>query len=645
MKVQSKAFAVVSLLVVLSMVLAACAQPAPQEIIKTVVVTQEVMVQGTPQVQEKVVTATPEPTAAPTAAPEAKPTDTAVLALQQEPDTLHPLIGSMMSRTIVMGAVLIGCMSQNETADWVNLGCDGEIPTLENGEAKFVGEGADKHLEVTHKIKAGWRWTDGTPVTTKDVIAAWKIGMDPAVENAGRVTTEKIYDIVATDDSTWTVIFMSQAQAKQAAEGTLTGNIDFASYKEDYVQSGFADLTGPVVDPIYWTIGVTWLPAHVMGLDIVPGEEQKNLDWTTVPGDGPYKIKEWKQGQEIVLEKVDAPFPLGDAKLKTVIFRFFAETAAVIAALQNGELDAVTGTGGLSVNNAPDLDKIEAAGQYKVLYQPGYQWEHIDLNTAKFPFDDVKVRQAMYYSIDKQSLVDKLYFGKQKTADLPVPEGLSWAYTDTYNKYPYDPEKAKALLAEAGWDCSATPCTKEIDGAKKSLEFTLMTTDRADRQALAQVIQQQLKANGFGVNLQFLYGRGLFAAASAGGPLSAGTFQAAIYTWITGDDPGFVGLYDCAGIPSEANGFGGQNNPQWCNPEADKLIKANETDPEISLSREKRKPILEEFFKIWTAEVPVIPLFSNTRVYVIRSGFVNWKAGPTNNSPDTWNIWEWELSK
>ncbi len=641
MKTRGKVFVGMSLLVALSMILAACAQP--QEVVKTVVVTQEVVVAGTPQIQQVVVTATPEPTEAPTATPVPQPADTVVLALQQEPDTLHPLIGAMMARTIVMSPVLIGCMGQNEKAEWINLGCEGDIPTIDNGGAVFVGEGADRHLEVTHKIRDDWRWTDGTPVTTADVIYAWKLIMDPNMEVAARDTTEKIYDIVAVDEKTFKVVFMSEAQAKAAAEGTLTGNVDFAAFQADYSEAGYGDQAGPVVDPVYWYVGVTWLPQHVIG--DVPAAEQASIDWTTVPGDGPYVIKEWKQGQELVLEKSDQPFPLGDAKIKTIIFRFFAETAAVLAALQNGEIDAVTGTGGLTVANAPDLDKIEAAGMYKVLYEPGYQWEHIDLNTTKFPFDDLKVRQAMYHSIDKQALVDKLYFGKQKTTDLPVPPGLSWAYTDTYVKYPYDPEKAKALLAEAGWDCSTNPCTKEIDGVKKNLEFTLMTTDRADRQALAQVIQQQLKANGFGVNLQFLYGRGLFATASAGGPLSARTFDAAIYTWITGDDPGFLGLYNCSAIPSEANGYSGQNFPGFCNERADELLALNETDPEVSLSREKRKPILEEFFKIWTENVPVIPLFSNTRVYVVRVGFANFKPGPTQYAADGWNAWEWELVK
>lgn len=631
---QKKFMTVVGILVLVSMILASCTPAAP--VIQTVVVTE--VVEG--KTVEKVVTATAVPPTAPPPTAVPKAADTVVLALQQEPDTLHPLIGSMMARTIVNSAFLLGCMGQNEAAEWIPLGCE-TVPTLENGGAAFAGDGADKHLEVTYKIRKDWRWTDGTPVTAKDAVYAWKLVMDPKMEVAARTSTEKLYDVAEVDANTVKALFMSENQAKEAAAGTLKGNVDFAAFKADYEESAYADTKGSVVDPVYWYVGINFgfLPSHVIGT--VPADQQATIDWTKTPGDGPFYVKEWKQGQEIVLEKSDKPFALGDPKIKTLIFRFYAETAAVISALQNGEVDVVTGTGGLSVANAPDLDKIEQAGLYKVLYEPGYQWEHIDLNMTKFPLDDIKVRKALYYATDRQSLVDKLYFGKQSTTDLPIPKGLSWAYTDNYTKYPYDPEKAKALLAEAGWDCKALPCTK--DG--KNLEFTLMTTDRADRQALAQVIQSMWKKINVGVNIQFLYGRGLFATADAGGPLSARTFDAAIYTWITGDDPGHLGLYDCASIPSKENNYAGQNYTGFCNKDADQALRNNESDPVISLSREKRFPELEKFYKIWTDEAPVIPLFSNTRVYVVRNGLKNFKAGPTQYAADVWNSWEWELQK
>jgi peptide/nickel transport system substrate-binding protein len=272
-------------------------------------------------------------------------------------------------------------------------------------------------------------------------------------------------------------------------------------------------------------------------------------------GDGPYVVKEWKAGQELVLEAATQPFPLGAPKIKTIVWRFFAETKAVIAALQKGEIDAVTSVAGLSPADSPDLDKIAAGGLYKQWYFTEYSWEHIDLNVQKFPLNDVKVRQALYNGIDKKALIDSLYFGKYTAAELPgaILQTNSQFYTSEYTKYTFDVNKAKALLKEAGWDCSAVPCTKTDAGAKKNFEITLMTTDRADRTRLAQVIQSMWKALNVGVNLQFLYGRGLFAACSAGGPLYCRTYDAAIYTWVGGDDPGFWGLYNCAGIPTKEN--------------------------------------------------------------------------------------------
>lgn len=192
---QNKLMFALGLVVLLSMVMAAC-QPVVQTVEVKVVETQ--IVAGTSVVKEvtKVVVVTPTAVPAtavpPTAAPKAS--DTAVVVLQQEPDTLHPGVGSMMARTIALAPIFVGCMGQNEKAVWIPLGCE-SVPTIDNGGAKWVGEGADKHLEVTYKIRKDWRWTDGTKVTTKDVLAWWKLNMDPEFEVASRVGYEKIYDL------------------------------------------------------------------------------------------------------------------------------------------------------------------------------------------------------------------------------------------------------------------------------------------------------------------------------------------------------------------------------------------------------------------------------------------------------------------
>jgi peptide/nickel transport system substrate-binding protein len=648
---------VLGVIVILSMLLSACATPTPQVIEKIVEkpvekIVEKVVEKPIEKVVEKekqvVVTATPVPPTPVPPKPAEKAVDTAVIALQQEPDTLHAGIGSMMARTIVLSPINVGCMRQNEKTEWIPLGCE-TVPTIDNGGAKWVGEGADKHLEVTYKIKKGWRWTDGTPVTSADVLTWWKLHMDPEFEIASRVGIQKIYDIKVVDPNTVTVIWLSNNQAKSAEAGTLKGNVPFEKYVDDYKGSGLAATGQPVVDSVYWTF-IGWYPAHIVGK--VAAKDQKTSDYAKKPiGDGAYVVKEWKAGQEIVLEKSDKPFPLGDPKIKTIVWRFFGESKAVLASLQKGEIDAISTVAGVTPSDSPDLDKIAAAGIYKVSYFTEYSWEHIDLNVQKFPLDDMKVRQALYYAIDKKTIIDTLYFGKYAPAELPgaILKTNSGFFTDDFTKYPFDKAKAQALLKEAGWDCKALPCTKKVtvDGKEvtKNLEITLMTTDRADRQKLAQVIQSMWKAVNVGTNIQFLYGRGLFQPCSAGGPLYCRTYDAAIYTWVGGDDPGFWGLYGCSGIPTKDNNWSGQNNPGWCNKDADKALNDAENNADIVVSPAKRKTAYAPFFKAWTTEVPVIPLFVNAVPIAARTGFKNYTCGPTNSAPCGWNAWQWELSK
>jgi ABC-type transport system substrate-binding protein len=358
-----------------------------------------------------------------------------------------------MTKAVILQAIFPGCVAQNDKVQWIAVGCE-SVPTLENGGARFVGEGADRHLEVTFKIRKGWRWTDGTPVTAGDAVYAWKLMMDPDFPNV-RVSIEKIYNVVAVDDRTILYIYLSSAQARAAEAGTLTGNVPFAAYKSDYVLSAFSASGGAVVDPAYFSF-VWWLPSAM--LSKVPAKDQAASEFARKPmGDGPYIVKDWKAGQEIDLVKSDQPYPLGEPKIANIVYRFFPDTKSVIAALRRGEIDGTTTVSGLSANDSLDLDLIAKAGDYKVDYLPQYAWEHIDFNVTKFPLDDVRVRQALSMAIDKQSIIDTLFSGKNYAIDLPgaVLPATSWAYMSDYPRYPYDVKAAAALLASAGWDCKA----------------------------------------------------------------------------------------------------------------------------------------------------------------------------------------------
>jgi len=205
----------------------------------------------------------------------------------------------------------------------------------------------------------------------------------------------------------------------------------------------------------------------------------------------------------------------------------------------------------------------------------------------------------------------------------------------------FDIDKAKALLKEAGWDCASRPCVK----GDQKLEFTLLTTDRPSRVRAAQILMAQWAKINVGVNVQFLYGRGLFNTCQTGGPLYCRTFDAAMYTFSSDDSATFYGLYSCASIPTQQNAWSGQNSPGWCNQKAVDALNSSENNPEIALSRQTRMPYITTFFKEFSTEVPVIVLFAAVEPYPHLVNWKNWKQGPTQYSYFTWNSWEWEVSK
>ena len=116
----------------------------------------------------------------------------------------------------------------------------------------------DRYLEVTFKIRAGWRWTDGTPVTAQDALFAWQTIMSPE-SNLRDPLTQKVYAMSAPDAHTIVVSFMSAAQARAAAGALLTGDVAFEYFSQlgDYAQ--YAQQESAVADAQYWAV-LRWLP-------------------------------------------------------------------------------------------------------------------------------------------------------------------------------------------------------------------------------------------------------------------------------------------------------------------------------------------------------------------------------------------------
>lgn len=159
-------------------------------------------------------------------------------------------------------------------------------------------------------------------------------------------------------------------------------------------------------------------------------------------GCGPYRLERWVKGQEVVMtayEKYYGPKPA----YKRLIFRGVPEEASRIAALLTGEADVVSG---IPMHQRP---KILASGKAYLTDQMG-SMNYLGLNTYEKPFNDVRVRQAVNYGVNRQLINQALFQGKAILCRGPISP-RTFGADPTLKPYPYDPEKAKKLLAEAGY--------------------------------------------------------------------------------------------------------------------------------------------------------------------------------------------------
>jgi peptide/nickel transport system substrate-binding protein len=161
-------------------------------------------------------------------------------------------------------------------------------------------------------------------------------------------------------------------------------------------------------------------------------------------GTGPFKFESWTREDRLVLVRNDDYW--GEkAKLDKLIFRPIADNAARLQALQTGEID------GYDLVEPQDVPTIEDDDQFQILDRPAFNVAYVGFNIATPPLDDIEVRKAIACGLDRQAVVDNFYGGRGVVAKEFMPPELP-GYADDVTEYPYDPEKAKQTLTDAGYD-------------------------------------------------------------------------------------------------------------------------------------------------------------------------------------------------
>jgi peptide/nickel transport system substrate-binding protein len=326
-------------------------------------------------------------------------------------------------------------------------------------------------------------------------------------------------------------------------------------------------------------------------------------------GTGPFMLDTWDPGQQIVLKRnpdYDWGPPIvenqGPPYLDALVYKVIPDAMTQIAALQAGEVDVVF------VNEPSHRQKLEKDPNIKLQDALMSELIYLGFNCQKPPFDEVLVRQALAHAVDKSEIVDVALGGLGEVAFSPLPPGVS-AYDTALKEYEltYDPAEAQALLEQAGFQRQADG-TWERDG--EPLGGVLLTSNRAPNEAVATVLQSQLKAIGVPVEIQQLDSKAVMAATGEG--------QFDLLLWRYGwNDP------DALSIFLSSPRIGSTNRVAYGNPEVDALVEQGARE----LDDTQRIDDYIQAQQIILTEAPWQPLYNPVDVMAMRQRVQDAKIG------------------
>jgi peptide/nickel transport system substrate-binding protein len=463
------------------------------------------------------------------------------VAITEEPDTLDP------HKT---GAAVTQQILRNVCDPLIAKDFDGNyVPGL--ATAWTISEDG---LTWSFTLREGVTFQDGAPFNAAAVKASFDRIMDPATQSAGASSTLGDYE-----STTVTGDYSVDLKLKQP----------FAPLLDNLTNSGFLCIVSP---------------------DAVAsaGEEFGRKPVST----GPFMVDQWISSDRIVLKKNPnynwAPEFLhqgGPAHIDELTFRIITEDAARIAAFEAGEIDQVTVP-------STDVQRIKDAGTYLTVDYLRKGVVFLEFNVTKAPFDDIKVRQALNHAINKQDVMDAAVEGLGQVAYGFLSPSI-WGYWSGIEEYApaYDVEKAKALLAEAGWTDSDGDGT--LDKSGEAFKFTAYNLPLDAWNRAAQVVQSQLEDIGIEMEIQnYEFGTLLEKA-------QAGEHQAEFmgYTY-TEPDIAFLWFHS-------SNVGSGLNMSHTNDPKLDELIQKGRTTSDLT----ERAKVYEELQTYIVDQALWVPLW------------------------------------
>ncbi|MDQ4060980.1 MAG: ABC transporter substrate-binding protein, partial [Pseudomonadota bacterium] len=316
-------------------------------------------------------------------------------------------------------------------------------------------------------------------------------------------------------------------------------------------------------------------------------------------GTGPFYLLQY-QKDAIIRYRAFPEFWGGKAKIDDLVFAITPDASVRWAKLQKGECHV------MPYPNPADLDAMRKDPNIQVLEQPGLNVGYLAFNVTKKPFDDKRVRQALNMAINKQAIIDGVYLGTGIAAKNPIPPTM-WSYNDEVKDYPYDPEAAKRLLAEAG----------HPNGFETDLwAMPVQRPYNPNARRIAELMQADLAKIGVKAEIKsFEWGEYRKRA-------QAGEHMMAQLGWTgdNGDPDNFLSVL----LGCESARTNGSNIAKFCHQPFEDLVNKAKT---IS-DQEKRAELYRQAQVIFKEEAPWYTIAHAVQLKPVRKQVVDFKLSP-----------------
>jgi peptide/nickel transport system substrate-binding protein len=512
----------------------------------------------------------------------AAPVDRLTVAITAEPNSLMPLLALNDYEQFVNRFVFDVLVTAAPGGRGFIPRLASEVPTLANGGISKDG------LTITYKLRHNVRWHDGAPFTSEDVKFSFAAMMNPA----NNVPDRHGYDQVRSVETPgkYTVVFRFKAPYAPA------------------ISTIFSDGTPSAI-----------LPAHLLrslpNLNAIP--------FNSAPiGTGPYRFVRWTRGSSIELA-ANPDYYLGAPKIPRIEIRIFPDENTAINQLRTGEVDAFT------IASESGYGQIKRIPGIVPVLTPIHGAANILVNLTEPLLQDVRLRRAIAFAIDKQAIVTRFTFGAAKVATADLPDFMP-AYNPNVARYPYDPAKAAALLRQAGWRPGADGVLAR-DGKRLSLVIAFPQQSATSR-LVSATVQSYLRAAGIDAQLKGYPNNIMFGAYANGGIYQTAKFDLAIYTMTFGVDPDSSARFECGAIPPN-----GLNYSRYCNKAMDAAQEAGLRTPDEG----KRKQAYGVSQALLARDVPLVFLYWPSDVDAHSARLHGYRPNPLTAS---WNAQEWTLS-